>query len=161
VGFFQKTYLLEVVKGLTITMRHLLANIFRINKMITVSYPEQKPFVPEIYRSEHRLMLRPDGTARCTACQLCETACPAHCIRIEPGEGTVPGVEKLPVKFDIDLLRCVYCGFCVEACPCDAIRMDTGKYENASFEGPKLVYDLKTLLNNHPEGKDKISKAIY
>lgn len=158
---WERLYLGEIVRGLTITMRHLLRNLFNPRKMMTIQYPEQRLAIPEHYRSEHRLMHRADGTPRCTACQLCETACPAHCIKIIPQDVHVKGVEKAPLSFDIDLLRCVFCGFCVEACPCDAIRMDTGKYENASLTGPKLVYDLQKLMNNHPEGADKVSKAIY
>ena len=157
----ENLYLGEIVKGLRITMGHLLRNLFRVKKMMTISYPEQKHTLPEGYRAEHRLMHRPDGSPRCTACQLCETICPSKCIYIEPEEGPGNGVEKRPKRFEIDMLRCVVCSLCVEACPCDAIRMDTGKYENATLDGPKLIYDLKHLMNNHPEGKSKISEALY
>jgi len=161
VTFFERLYFVEIIKGLGVTLKHFLKNVLQPGKMMTLQYPEQKHTLPENYRAEHRLMHREDGSPRCTACQLCETICPAHCIRIEPTESADPRVEKLPAIFDIDLLRCVFCGFCVEACPCDAIRMDTGKYENASLTGPKLIYDLKYLMENHPEDKSKISEAIY
>ena len=160
-NLIERLYLVEIGRGLLVTLKHLVRNILRPSKMMTLLYPEQKHTLPPNYRAEHRLMHREDGTPRCTACQLCETICPAHCIRIKPTESPNPQVEKVPKAFDIDILRCVFCGFCVEACPCDAIRMDTGKYENASFTGPKLVYDIKYLMNNHPDGMDKVSKAIY
>ena len=159
-NFFERTYLFEILRGLSITIRHLIANLVRPSRMMTVSYPEQKLPTPDHYRAEHRLMLRLDETPRCTACQLCQTVCPSHCINIEPEECPTPGIEKWPKRFDIDMLRCVYCGFCVEACPCDAIRMDTGKYENASYTGPKLIYDKEYLLQNHPEGQSKYSEAL-
>jgi NADH-quinone oxidoreductase subunit I len=70
-------------------------------------------------------------------------------------------MEKYPVEFDIDILQCVFCGLCVEACPCDAIRMDTGKFPEADYIGPKRIFSIDYLMNNHPEGASKISEAIY
>jgi NADH-quinone oxidoreductase subunit I len=81
----------------------------------------------------HRLVPREDGTPRCVACFMCQTACPARCIHIVAGETDDRSIEKFPMIFEIDELRCVVCGLCVEACPCDAIRMDTGIH-------PKPVY---------------------
>ena len=55
--------------------------------------------------------------------------------------------EKLPVRFDIDLLECIYCGYCVEACPMDAIRMDTGIFSVTSDNRESMVIGLEELLN--------------
>lgn len=160
----ERTYLLEVMKGLGITISHFLRNIadLRKNKVgITYQWPEEPtPLFPTL-RGEHRLMQRPDGTPRCVACNCCATACPANCIEITGGDTGHDGVEKFPVKFDIDILQCVYCGLCVEACPCDAIRMDTGKITAAYYEGPVKILDIDYLLKNHPDGKSPISEAIY
>ena len=100
---------------------------------VTYQWPEQPKPLPDTFRGEHRLMHRPDGTPRCVACNCCATACPANCIEITGGDTGHDGVEKFPIRFDIDILQCVYCGLCVEACPCDAIRMDTGKITDAYF----------------------------
>ena len=54
--------------------------------------------------------------------------------------------EKMPTRFDIDLLECIYCGYCVEACPMDAIRMDTGIYSVTSYSRESLVLGLEDLL---------------
>ncbi len=132
----ERTYLPEVVRGVTVTAGHFARNmalhilhVFGIAKdkkaSVTTQYPEERKVYPDGYRGSHRLTLKPDGAVRCTSCFLCATACPAKCIHIEAGEHPDPQVEKFPVRYEIDTLQCIYCGMCVEACPCDAIRMDT------------------------------------
>ncbi len=163
-SWWERAYIGEVIKGLGITISHFGRTIWglRKNKLgMTYQWPEQPKPLPETYRGEHRLMQRPDGTPRCVACNCCATACPADCIHITAADTGHDGVEKYPLKFDIDILQCVYCGLCVEACPCDAIRMDTGKITSAYFEGPIKILDIDHLLNNHPKEKSKVSEAIY
>ena len=88
-----------------------------------------------------------DGTVKCVACFMCQTNCPSDCIMIEAGERHDDTSEKLPVRFDIDLLECIYCGYCVEACPMDAIRMDTGIYSVTSDNRESMVIGLEELLD--------------
>ena len=145
-------YLVEVMKGLGVSMRHLLANMFNPDRMPTLQYPDAKPEYGPWLRGRHRLMKREDGSPRCVSCQMCSTICPADCISIVAKEDDRPDVEKAPESFDIDLLRCVYCGLCVEACPCDAIRMDTGIFELAADNRAALVVDMDFLLNNTTDG---------
>lgn len=159
-GFWQKLYIVDIFKGMWITLRHLLRSVFKHSKMQTYSWPEVKKPIDPSYRCEHRLMLRPDGSIRCTACMLCETVCPAHCIYIEAAEGDRPEAEKYAKAFTIDLLRCVFCGYCVEACPCDAIRMDTQKLAEAAFTRESFIKDIDYLRNNHGD-KSPYSEAIY
>jgi NADH-quinone oxidoreductase subunit I len=163
-SWWERTYLAEIVKGMGITLAHLVRNLAGLGKGkvgITYQYPElPKPLSPN-FRGEHRLMHRPDGTPRCVACNCCATACPADCIHITASEEGHDNVEKYPVKFDIDILQCVYCGYCVEACPCDAIRMDTDKFSESYFEGPIKILDIDYLMENQPKGKSPISDAIY
>lgn len=162
----ERAYLVEVVKGLFITFKHMAGNFVkstllgRKGELILRHYPEEPIALPPGYRGEHRLMLREDGKIRCTSCMLCATACPARCIKIVAAEDTDPNVEKYPVVYTIDLLRCIFCGYCVEACPCDAIRMDTGKFENATFHREGAVVDLVYLARNHA-GKSPVSEGIY
>lgn len=124
-GLWEQLYVPEIVRGVTVTLRHFFVNTFGSKEIVTVRYPEEKRVYPERFRGVHRLMLRPDGSVRCVACMMCSTMCPANCIHIEAGEREDSN-EKYPVRFDIDELVCVVCGMCVEACPCDAIRMDSG-----------------------------------
>ncbi len=151
-SFLERTYFPEIIRGLVVTMRHLVKNILHTSEMPTMQYPEEKRVYGERFRGRHRLMQREDGSPRCVACQMCSTACPADCITIEAAEHPDPEIEKYPASFQIDLLRCVYCGLCEEACPCDAIRMDTGIYEIAADSRSSFVVDKDFLLNNTTEG---------
>ncbi len=145
----EKLYLFEIVRGMVTTIRHLVTNVFHQDRMPTLQYPEEKRVMPERFRGRHRLMKHDDGSTRCVACYCCQTACPADCISIEAGERVDEDTEeKIPVRFDINILRCVFCGLCVEACPKDAIRMDTGLYELADSSRARLIYHMDTLLND-------------
>jgi len=141
-----RIYLWEICRGLATTMKHLVHNLLHRREMPTISYPEEKRPISIRLRAQHRLLPRPDGKPRCVACFLCATACPAQCITIEAGEATDRSIEKVPTRFDIDLLRCVFCGLCVEACPCDAIRMDTGIYDICKQDRASFVLDRERLL---------------
>ena len=155
--FKERLYIIEVFKGLWLTSRHFFGNLKKhlvrqlgLNRLergaVTFQYPEERrPFSPR-YRSRHRLTKRDDGSPRCVACMMCETACPARCIYIVAGEHPDPNIEKFPVRFDIDLGVCVFCGFCVEACPEDAIRMDTGIVEIAAYSRKEMIYHIEDLL---------------
>jgi NADH-quinone oxidoreductase subunit I len=138
-GVKEHLYVPGIAEGLGATVRHFFRNVFapKEKKYIkTIQYPEEKVEYPQRFRGMHRLVPREDGTPRCVACFMCQTACPARCIHIVAGETDDERIEKFPVIFEIDELRCVVCGLCVEACPCDAIRMDTGIH-------PKPVYTRK------------------
>ena len=163
-GWWERVYILEILRGMGITLSHLVKNLRGLNHGrvgITYQYPETPKPIDRLWKGEHRLMHRPDGTPRCVACHCCSTACPADCISITAADSGSDAVEKYPVAFDIDILQCVFCGLCVEACPCDAIRMDTMKFSSASFEGPILILDIDYLMNNHPDSVSKISEALF
>ena len=70
----EKFYLIEIVKGLFVTMGHVLKNLFNPKRMPVIFFPEQKKELPPTERGRHRLMKREDGSPRCTACMLCATA---------------------------------------------------------------------------------------
>lgn len=168
----ERTYLPEVVRGVTVTAGHFVRNmalhilhVFGIAKdkkaSVTTQYPEERKVYPDGYRGSHRLTLKPDGAVRCTSCFLCATACPAKCIHIEAGEHPDPQVEKFPVRYEIDTLQCIYCGMCVEACPCDAIRMDTNVhpriwgYDRVDFiETKQILMERSKVLQER--GRDAL-----
>lgn len=140
----ERLYLPEVLRGMVVTLSHLLRNLFNMKNLPTINYPEVKRVYSERFRGRHILTTREDGTTRCVACYMCSTACPAECIAIEAGEDERTR-EKFPVRYDIDLLRCVFCGYCVDACPEDAIYM-TGDYEMAIDTRARSVVGLRDLV---------------
>ena len=163
-SWVERIYLVEIARGMAITISHFLRNIAALGQGrvgTTFQFPEIPKPIDRVWKGEHRLMHREDGTPRCVACQCCSTACPADCIHIVGADRGDDTVEKYPIRFDIDILQCVFCGLCVEACPCDAIRMDTGKFPEAGYEGPIQIFDIDYMMNNHPEGVSKVSEAIY
>jgi NADH-quinone oxidoreductase subunit I len=144
--FLEQLYLVEVVKGMAVTFGHFLRNLLDNSRLYVRHYPEVQPEIPPRWRGRHRLTTHEDGTVKCVACFMCQTNCPSNCIMIEAGERTDGKTEKLPVRFDIDLLECIYCGYCVEACPMDAIRMDTGIFSVVSDSRESMVIGLDELL---------------
>lgn len=148
VNLTDRLYLPAIAGGMKTTIRHFFKNVFGgENKYSdTISYPDEKVEYPERFRGMHRLVQREDGTSRCVACFMCETACPARCIHIEAAETDDASIEKVPKVFEIDELRCVVCGLCVEACPCDAIRMDTGIHPSPVYNREDGRFGKSDLL---------------
>ena len=105
--------LIELVKGLMVTGRHLFM------RKITIQYPEERTPISPRFRGLHALRRYPNGEERCIACKLCEAVCPAAAITIE-SEQRADGTRRT-TRYDIDLFKCIYCGFCEESCPVDAI----------------------------------------
>jgi NADH-quinone oxidoreductase subunit I len=147
-GFWDKLYLPEILKGIALTGGHFVKNmalwITGKKGAVTFQYPEEVRPVSPRSRGKHVLMQREDGSPRCVACYMCAQACPAQCIHIVAGEHPDPAVEKYPVRFDIDISRCIFCGMCEEACPKDAIRLTTD-YHLALYDRRK-IYDKEFLL---------------
>ncbi|MBN2053711.1 NADH-quinone oxidoreductase subunit I [bacterium] len=148
-GWWERLYLLEVLRGLWITNKHFWANIFNrwTKDSATVQYPEQIPVFSPTFRGRHRLTRWPDGKTRCVACMCCSWACPAKCIHITPEDAVAGSAEKHPREFVIDYIRCIWCGLCVEACPYDAIYMDLPIHSVCSYQNSARL-DLAALLDD-------------
>jgi NADH-quinone oxidoreductase subunit I len=130
--------ILPLLQGLKITLSHMF------KKPITLQYPKERPVIAPGFRGLHSLNLAHER-AKCVACQLCPTVCPAKCITVEAAEDA--NHEKYAAVYEIDLLRCIFCGYCVEACPVDAIRM-TEAFELANYRRSDFVYTRERLLEN-------------
>lgn len=159
-GFVDKSYLVEIGKGLANTFMHLITGMS--GQTATVQYPEKTIYdedeahraIGEVNprsRGEHILVKDDQGREKCVACLLCMAACPAVCIYIEPEAAPTEWTDRdrRPKTFEIDMLRCIYCGYCEEACPCDAIRL-TPKPYTVTNSREERIYDKDRLLNNNP-----------
>lgn len=149
-NLLERLYLPEIFRGLMVTTRHFFTNLMNPKGMPTIQYPEvTRPLEGAAKeRTRHRLKMRSDGSPKCVACFMCQTACPAYCIHIEAAEYQDNPVEKYPAVFNIDLSRCVMCGMCVEACPEDAIAMDTELIPGGVYKREDLFMTKEKLLKN-------------
>jgi NADH-quinone oxidoreductase subunit I len=139
-----RSYLPAILTGLKNTFLHMIKAGGR--KTFTLEYPEKKRFVRKGYRGEHRLKKDEQGREKCVACFMCQTVCPAHCIRIIAEEAPWDDRDKRAQVFEIDMLRCIYCGMCEEACPCDAIEL-TETYNRVATSRDAKIYDKEKLLS--------------
>jgi NADH-quinone oxidoreductase subunit I len=135
--FFRSFLLLELLRGMLLTGRHLFA------RKITVQFPEEKTPQSPRFRGLHALRRYPNGEERCIACKLCEAVCPALAIHIE-SEQSQDGTRRT-TRYDIDLVKCIFCGFCEEACPVDAI-VETRVLEYHGENRGELYYTKPMLL---------------
>ena len=156
-NFFRTFLLLDLLKGMMLTGRHLFA------PKITVQFPEEKTPMSPRFRGLHALRRYPNGEERCIACQLCEAVCPALAITIE-SETRDDGTRRT-TRYDIDLTKCIFCGLCEEACPVDAI-VETRIIEYHGERRGDLYYTKAMLLaigDRYEEqiAKDRADDAAY
>jgi NADH-quinone oxidoreductase subunit I len=145
--FLERMYLIAIVKGLLITIKHF----FR--KKATIHYPEQVRAFSPVYRGQHMLKRDEQGRENCTACGLCALSCPAEAITMKAeerkkGEEHLYREEKYASIYEINM--------CEEACPKDAIYLTLSKelvpasYEREDFifGKDKLVMPLEMAMAN-------------
>ena len=147
----ERIYLPGVLKGMSITIRHLF------KKKATIQYPEEKRPLSPVFRGRHVLKRDENGAERCTACGLCALACPAEAITMvaterKPGEEHLYREEKYAKEYYINMLRCIFCGLCEEACPKEAIFL-TDRIVDTEFWREDFIYGKDKLLE--PLEKEK------
>ena len=167
--FAEKVYLIEILKGMLITISHFWEN-FRAalrgrgrpryfttkegnpSYPWTWQYPEEKRFVHPRWRGLHIFKKDNKGLEACIACGMCEKVCPAKAIKIKAGksgeeQGKRYSGPRYAVSYEIDLLRCIFCGFCEEVCPKKAIELNQ-EYELAAYRREETIYTKERLLAN-------------
>jgi NADH-quinone oxidoreductase subunit I len=111
--------------------------------LFTLQYPEERYEMFKRFRGPLVQLRDPEtGGPRCTACAMCEKACPHGVIYSIEGEGK--GKERRATQYKYDVGRCIFCRLCVEACPFDAIELSRD-YE-LSVYGHDFVWDMEKLL---------------
>ena len=148
---FKSFFLIELLKGLSLTFKYLF------KPKVTINYPYEKNPISSRFRGEHALRRYPNGEERCIACKLCEAVCPAQAIVIEAEPR--PDGSRRTTRYDIDMTKCIYCGFCEEACPVDAI-VEGPNFEFSTETRQELFYDKERLLANGDRWEDEISKNL-
>ena len=147
--FIKRFLLLEIFKGLFLTLKHFFM------PKVTIQFPEEKTPQSPRFRGLHALRRYPNGEERCIACKLCEAVCPAMAITIE-SEKRDDGSRRT-TRYDIDLTKCIFCGFCEESCPVDSI-VETRVLEYHGEKRGDLLYTKEMLLAVGDKYEKEIAK---
>jgi NADH-quinone oxidoreductase subunit I len=128
----------SLLKGMRLTLNYIL----HPSKIVTRQYPENRATLkfPERYRAMLVMPHDETGYHKCTACRMCEKACPNNSITILSRKGPVSG------KMEIDrhvwrMDSCIFCNNCVQSCPFGALAM-THQFENAVYDRRLLIFNL-------------------
>ena len=143
--FWERMYLIAILKGLWTTITHLFT------RKVTIKYPEETREFSPVYRGQHMLMRDDEGRERCTACGLCALSCPAEAITMVASERKADEKhlyrEKYASNYEINMLRCIFCGLCEEACPKEAIYLTKSKKLVASeYDREDFIYGKEKLV---------------
>jgi NADH-quinone oxidoreductase chain I len=139
----------SLLSGMDVTIRQF----FR--RDVTVRYPYESLKMAPRYRGHIELLKDQEtGLTLCTACKLCEKACPSFCIKVE-GVKPEGAKRRFANLYQLDFTKCSLCGACVEVCPTDAIRFSKD-YNLASVRREDYVMDLfsqmkETVVEKAPE----------
>lgn len=128
-----------LLTGMDITMGEYMT------RKVTEQYPENRKtqHVAERHRGTLVMVHDENGKNKCSACTLCEKACPNGSIKITSQMVvTADGKKKkLLTDYQYDLGDCMFCQLCVNACNFGAIKF-VKDFENATFSREKLVQHL-------------------
>jgi len=103
--------------------------------------------MPDRFRGHIQLVLDPEtGKSRCTACKLCERACPSDCIAVD-GAKLEGQKTKSVTDYQLNFTTCSLCGSCIEACPFDAIEFSK-EYNVVAFS--RDAFNHMDLVNASP-----------
>lgn len=144
----KKSYFGEVasaLKTLGIGLKVTLKEYF--TPKTTEQYPENRKTTLHVAkRHRGRLVFKrnDDKTYKCTACTMCEKACPNDTIKIlaHMEENLETGRKKKVLDdYQYDLGDCMFCQLCVNSCNFDAIEF-TNDFENSVFDKDTLRLHL-------------------
>lgn len=135
--------LASLFKGMGLTFGYFI----NPRKVVTQQYPENRETLTMFPRFRGRLDMPHDenGEHKCTACSLCEKACPNGTISVHATKD-IAG-KKVLGRYVYRLSQCTLCHLCVESCPFGAIEM-AQDFELAAYDRESL-----TLILNKKEGR--------
>ncbi|MDH3348873.1 MAG: NADH-quinone oxidoreductase subunit I [Desulfobulbaceae bacterium] len=139
------TGFVSLLKGMKLTFGYLISP----KKVITQQYPENRETLKMFPRFRGRLKFRLDEEGRhlCTACSMCERACPNGTISVLSTKDE--NKRKVLAKYVYRLNQCTLCNLCVESCPFGALEMGHD-FEMASYDRDSLVF----ILNQKEQDND-------
>lgn len=149
----------SVFEGMAVTMSWMFRRPATVQYPFHPRAPDVKIGGPDTLPARYRGFLEVD-MAICTACLLCEKACPIDCIKIDIervtlGEGDDAKVVRAMTRFDIDMSKCMYCGLCQEPCPTECLR-HTQHFEASVAHLENLV--IRFVEPGHPVVPFKVKK---
>lgn len=127
-------------------MFRTFSSMIHPSRILTQQYPENREttlYIPERFQAALYLIKEEDGTYKCTACTLCQTACPNGTLQIETEKITTPEgkTKRILSRYLYDLGRCTFCGQCVDACNFGALAFDN-HFETSEYDKHKLIRTL-------------------
>jgi len=144
----------EIWDAMKVTFKHMF------HRPITFQYPREQRTIPDAHRGALGLLRYDDGRERCVGCDLCEAACPSHCIKVISAEDKSLPLQRYATEFYIDITKCVFCGYCVEACPVNALAMPK-MYEYSTHDKRTLLFDKKRLYEIGERHLDDAKRYLY
>ena len=128
----------SLICGLSVTLKYF----FNPKRIVTEQYPENRKTLKmhDRYRGRLEIIEDENGNNRCTACGMCERACPNASINVLATKN-IAG-KKVLGRYVYHFASCTQCGLCVEACPFGAIQMSPA-FEVATTD----PNDLEMILN--------------
>ena len=129
--------------GLSVSLKYF----FDPRRIVTEQYPENRKTLKmhDRYRGRLEMIEDADGNNLCTACGMCERACPNASINMLSTKN-IAG-KKVLGRYVYHFASCTQCGLCVEACPFGAIRM------NQDFEVATTDPNTLEMILNKKEGQ--------
>jgi NADH-quinone oxidoreductase subunit I len=133
----------SLICGLSVSLKYFLSPW----KIVTEQYPENRKTLKmhERYRGRLEMVEDEQGNNRCTACGMCERACPNASINVLSTKN-IAG-KKVLGRYVYHFASCTQCGLCVEACPFGAIVMSPA-FEVATTDPSSLE-----MILNKKEGQ--------
>ena len=133
----------SLICGLSVSLKYF----FDPRRIVTEQYPENRKTLKmhERYRGRLEMIEDADENNHCTACGMCERACPNASINVLSTKN-IAG-KKVLGRYVYHFASCTQCGLCVEACPFGAIRM------SQAFEVATTDPNTLEMILNKKEGQ--------